>query len=807
MGGILFVWAATLRIPDLESFDERIVRQSTKIYDRTGEVLLFDVHEDVQRTVIPYEQISHHIKNATIAIEDTEFYEHTGIRPLATLRAVFLQPLRGKGIQGGSTITQQVVKNSILTSERKVSRKLKEWVLALKIEKILSKEDILELYLNETPYGGNIYGVEEASQSFFGKSAGDVTLAEASYLAALPQAPTFYSPYGNNTEDLESRRLLVLNRMVNEGFIDSSEYEKAKNESTDFQPRPEVRIKAPHFVFHVISQLEEKYGQRALDERGFRVTTTLDYELQDRAESIVLQHALENKEKFNAENGAMVAINPKTGEILTMVGSRDYFDEEIDGNFNVVLSHRQPGSAFKPFVYATALKKGYTTETVVFDLRTQFSSECSPSNLTSVSPCYSPGNYDNVFRGPITFRNALAQSVNIPAVKVLYLAGLNDSLRTARDLGIKSLTSIDQYGLTLVLGGGEVSPLDMSSAYGVFANDGIRNEPISILKIEDSEGNLIEEFKQSPRRVLESGVSRSINDVLSDNEARTPAFGANSYLNFSGRDVAAKTGTTNDYRDAWIVGYTPTISVAAWAGNNDNSSMEKKVAGFIVAPMWNEFMRFALDRVPDESFNSPEPLSIRELKPIIRGTWEGGETYFIDILSKKLATEYTPDETLGEIVVPNVHSILHWVDKSRPLGPVPNNPNDDIQYSRWEAPVRAWVSGQNIENVGVTIPDEEDNIHTRASQPKILVTGIESGDSFGLNETINIFVKNDNKYSFSVVLVFINGRFVEIDEKSPFIFSLKPLDIDQPVGEAVLRIVVKDSVFNMSEVSIPFTIN
>ena len=806
VGGFLVVWASTLRIPDLNSFEERIVQQSTKIYDRTGEILLFDVHEDVQRTVIPYDEISHHIKNATIAIEDAEFYDHNGIRPLATLRALFLQPLRGKGVQGGSTITQQVVKNSVLTSERKISRKLKEWVLAIKIEQVLSKEDILELYLNESPYGGNMYGVEEASQAFFDKSAADVTLVEAAYLAALPQAPTFYSPYGNNRDDLDQRQNLVLNRMLQERFITQEEYDEAVAETISFQPRPDVRIKAPHFVFHVIEQLEERYGQRALEEQGFRVITTLDYELQERAEEIVKQYALENEKKFNAENGALVALDPRTGGILTMVGSRDYFDESIEGNFNVALAHRQPGSAFKPFVYATALKKGYTTETVVFDLKTQFSTECPAGDLSSVSPCYSPGNYDNVFRGPMTFREALAQSVNIPAVKVLYLAGLNDSLRTARDLGIKSLTNIAQYGLTLVLGGGEVSPLDMAGAYGVFANDGVRNDPVSILRIEDGSGNIVEEFNESPQKTLDSEIARSINDILTDNEARTPAFGANSYLYFGGRDVAAKTGTTNDYRDAWIVGYTPSISVAAWAGNNDNSSMEKRVAGFIVAPMWNEFMRFALDRLPEESFPDPQPLNIRELKPVLRGTWEGGETYFIDTISKKLATEYTPNETLGEIVVPDVHSILHWVDRSNPRGAIPRNPENDSQYLRWESPVRSWAAQQNL-NKSPQIPDAEDDVHTKDTQPDLDIIGIASGDVIDREEVVRVSVENDSKYNLSEVLFFINGRLLETDTSSSFVFTFIPEEVDLSRGEATLRIVAKDRVFNTVEEIISFTID
>jgi len=492
--GVILLWISTFRVPDLNNFNERIVAQSTKIYDRTGEILLYDVHEDIRRTIVPYEEISRHIKNATVAIEDAEFYEHIGIKPTAILRAVLVQfNIFGgdyyKG-QGGSTITQQVVKNSILTKEKKIARKLKEWVLALKMEKVLSKKEILTLYLNEAPYGGNIYGIEEASRSFFGKESQELTLAEASYLAGIPQAPTFYSPYGNNVDKLNERKDLVLQRMLENNFINKEEYEKARKEVVEFREKTEKGIRAPHFVMYVKEYLENKYGAKVLTEGGLEVVTTLDYELQEKAEVIAKEYALTNTEKFNAENTAIVAIDNNTGQILIMVGSRDYFDEEIDGNFNVATAHRQPGSAFKPIVYATAFNKGYTPDTVVFDLKTEFSTYCNPDGtpilLQYKDKCYSPVNYDGKYNGPMTLRNALAQSVNIPAVKTLYLAGLQDSLKTAKDMGINSLTNINQYGLTLVLGGGEVSLLDITSVYSVFANEGIRNSHTPIIKIEDN---------------------------------------------------------------------------------------------------------------------------------------------------------------------------------------------------------------------------------------------------------------------------------------------------------------------------------
>ncbi len=703
-GGLVVLWGATLKVPDLNSFSERKVVQSTKIYDRTGEHLLYDVHENIRRTLVPLEDISPFVQKATVAIEDKDFFQHGGIRITSILRAILADiliklHLSSGYTQGGSTITQQVVKNALLTQEKSFSRKIKEWALAIKFERIYDKNTILGLYLNETPYGGNLYGVEEASQSFFGKSSKDINLAESAYLAALPQAPTYFSPYGNHKDKLEERKNLVLSKMKENGFITEDEYSVAIKEKVGFLP-PQVKgIHAPHFVLYVKEYLEEKYGERAVEEDGLKVTTTLDFDLEEKAEAIVERYALENKEKFNAENAGLVAIDPKTGQILVMVGSRNYFDRSIDGNFNVTLAKRQPGSSFKPFVYATAFEKGYTPDTVLFDLETEFSTGCSPEGekLSADAVCYRPENYDHVYRGPITLRNALAQSINIPAIKTLYLAGIKDSLHTAQDMGITTLTDPGRYGLTLVLGGGEVTLLDMTSAYGVFAMEGIRNPPVPILKVENSRGEVLEEYTPKPSTALPENIARMISDILSDNEARTPAFGANSALYFPGKDVADKTGTTNDYRDAWVVGYTPNFVAGAWAGNNDNSPMEKRVAGFIVAPLWHEFMVAALNKIPEERFTSPEYPDPQSLKPVLRGIWQGGEVYAIDKATNSQATSATPEERKVERVIPNVHSILYWVDKNNPLGPAPLNPNSDPQFRLWEPPVRAWAEKNNLQ--------------------------------------------------------------------------------------------------------------
>ena len=810
-GGALLLWAASLRIPDFGSFEERKITQSTRIYDRTGKILLSNVHQDIKRTVVPLESMSSYLRDATIAIEDAEFYYHRGIRPLSILRAVTINLTRGKFSQGGSTITQQVVKNALLTQEKTVSRKLKEWALSLKLERVMTKDEILALYLNETPYGGNRYGAEEASRAFFGKPASEITLAEAAYLAALPQAPTYYSPYGNRRDRLDERKNFVLSRMKEEDFITSPEYEAAQKESVSFLPAEDGGIKAPHFVFYVRSYLEEKYGLDAVEKGGLRVVTTLDWDLEQKAEEIVKKYALENEKNFNAENAALVATDPKTGQILAMVGSRDYFDTNIEGNFNVAIAERQPGSAFKPFVYANALRKGYTPETIVFDVPTQFDTNCDPAGTpifseTGEEKCYTPVNYDGKYRGPVSLRDALAQSINIPSIKTLYLAGLRDSLELAKDFGLTSLSSADRYGLTLVLGGGEVSLLDMTNAYGVFANDGLFRPSAAILRVEDKNGTVLEEWTERPERIISESVARQISDILSDNEARAPAFSAASPLYFPTRQVAAKTGTTNDYKDAWILGYTPSLSVGAWVGNNDNTPMEKKVARFIVAPLWHEFMEYALSRVPDERFPSP-PEPEKGLKPILRGVWEGGEVYEVDSLSGGLATEYTPEETRVTRAVTSVHSILQWVNKQDPRGPIPEHPASDPQYRLWEYGVRKWAAENGfIDGARSQIPAFTDTAHTLLTVPRVFITSPPEGAPFSKNDRVFVSLSLQTTYPPRKAELFVDGKLVATS-LPPFSFSFIPSRIELPPGTREIVVVVTDSVFNKGEARRTFIVS
>lgn len=808
MGGMA-LWAATLPLPSVEAIQQARMEQSTKIYDRTGEVLLYDLHQNVKRTIIPFDQISKNVINATIAIEDDDFYNHHGVKPTAILRAVYINLLSRDFTQGGSTITQQVVKNSILESKKTIPRKIKEWVLAVKLEQVLTKDEILEMYFNVIPYGGTKYGVEEASQAFYGKPASDLTLGEAAYLAALPQATTYYSPYGNHVDDLIKRKNLVLDRMYEHDMISAEERDAAKQEDVKFLPPQSGGIKAPHFVFYVIEELEEKYGQQMLDEGGLRVITSIDWELQSAAEKIVYERALENEKKYKASNAAMVAMDPKTGEIITMVGSRDYFDENIDGNYNIALAKRQPGSSFKPFAYAAALLKGYTPETVVFDVQTQFSTACNAGTFTNDGTCYAPVNYDAVYRGPISFRNALAQSINVPAVKVLYLAGLRNTLNLAQEMGVSTLGDWRRYGLTLVLGGGEVTPLDMTAAYSVFANHGKKVPVTAILKVEDKKGEVLEEFKPDEieaKQVLDEQVALQITDILADNTARAPAFGANSYLFLPGHDVAVKTGTTNEYRDAWVIGYTPDIVVAAWSGNNDNTSMEKRVAGFIVAPMWNEFMQEAFKHNKgDNRFTPPEPIAYEELKPVLRGVWQGNQSTVVDRVTGNIATEDTPSERREERFAGSVHEILHWVDKDNPRGPVPSNPASDPQYSLWEYGVQIWL-GNNAGLASSTSPNTPGGNNSQ-SDLQVRITNPDAGDRVDGNERVRVRIDTEGRSDIIKADFFLNDRPLGSTTDAPFSFTFTPDDVPGVrKGDNILSVIAYDDKLNKAQSSVTFEV-
>ncbi len=811
--GLIAFWISSFKLPDLSSFETMKPSQSTKIYDRTGKILLYDVHEKSRKTVVPFETISKDIKNATVAIEDDQFYQHGGIKISSIFRSIFANILSGSFSQGGSTITQQVIKNSLLTTEKSISRKIKEWVMSTQLEKIMSKEQILSIYLNSNPYGGNIYGVQEASLAFFGKGADEVSLAESAYIAAIPKAPTYYSPYGQNKDKLDQRQKLVLSKMLENNFITKSQYDSAIKDQVVFLPQEKLGIKAPHFVEFIKQYLADKYGESAMQTNGYKVITTLDYALQARAEEIALKYGLSNETNFTAKNVASVAVDPKTGQILMMVGSRDYFDKDIEGNFNVTLAHRQPGSTFKPFVYATAFQKGYTPDTVLFDLPTEFQTTCNPEGdpinpnavISSSTACYKPENYDQKYLGPISLRNALAQSRNIPSIKVLYLAGIKDSIDTAKNMGIESLSEDpNQYGLTLVLGGGEVSLLDLTSSYGVFANDGVRNRYTGILSVQDSAGNILEQYSQNPQTVLQPNIAETISDILSDNVAKIPAYGANSPLFFPSRQVASKTGTTNDSRDAWTIGYTPEVVVGTWAGNNDNTPMVKQVAGMIVAPMWHEIMAVALSSTTGETFVKEPPID-PDLKPALRGLWKGNDTYFIDKISGKLAASTTPEETRVEVSTTNVHSILYWINKNDPNGPIPTNPSDDPQFNLWEYQIQEWLKSNP--QASTTKPTAYDDIHTDTNKPTIILLSPKQDSGYSKDNRITASFSISARYPILKANYYLNDELVGSSDTTPFSVSFIPSSINSlKITGNTFKVVVFDNIYNKGEISIPLNI-
>ncbi len=784
IGSIVFVtvillWAASLKTPDLESFDARLLGQSAKIYDRTGSVLLYDLSQKIRRTVVPFDQISPNIKKATIAIEDIGFYDHKGIQATSVIRAVLANITSLSFSQGGSTITQQVVKNSLLTKEKKISRKIKEWILAIKLEKTADKDTILNLYLNESPYGGNVYGVEEASRLYFAKKSSEVTLAEAAYLAALPQSPTVLSPYGKNKQRLIDRKNLVLEKMLENKLITQEEFDQASKENVEFQPRSVSNIKAPHFVMYLKDYLEEQYGSALLEEGGLKITSTIDYDLQLKAEEIVRDYVLKTGVKtYKATNGALVAIDPKTGQILTMVGSRDYFDTEIEGNFNVATARRQPGSAFKPFVYATAFKKGLTPDTPLFDVPTEFNSSCSPSGtpIATGAKCYSPENYEGGYKGLMSVRSALAQSRNIPAVKALYLAGVDDALKTAEDMGIKNLSGSSQYGLSLALGGAEVSPLDMASAYGVFAQDGIRNKAVGILKIEKMSGDVIEEFEPTPTEALDDQIARQINSILTDRYARASIFGSNY---FGTRQVGIKSGTTNSSRDAWMVGYTPSISVSAWMGNNNNTPMAQQASARIIGPMWKSFMDFALDRLPTETFEEPDPIA-ENTKPFLRGAWqtESGE----------------------------VHSELFWLSRSNIKGDVPGYGSNDPLFRNWEAGMQNYKGGFSGQiGQGSNTAPGTPGANPPATQETLQIISPAKNSPLNQNERAYISVSGASGAT-TQIQYYVNDMLIGTVNASPFSFSFIPSQIPGIQDENTLKAVSMDNLGKSSEASSYFSI-
>ncbi len=651
-GLIFFIGAFAFFAKDLPSPDKLSSREqeealSTKIYDRNGQ-LLFDVFNDQNRQLVTIDQVPKYLQEATIATEDKNFYKNAGFDPAGLLRIPFNLVLHHQ-LTGGSTLTQQLVKNTLLSPERTVTRKLKEFFLAVQVDNKFSKNQILQMYLNEAPYGGTAIGVEAASQQYFGKHVKDLSLAEAAILAGLPQEPSYYSPLGNHPNAYKDRTAYVLRRMREDKYITADQEKQAlaqiNNGQVKFSPA-DISIKAPHFVMYVKELLEQQFGQRQVQEGGLRVTTSLDLKMQDIAQQAVTEEIAKLK-AYKVANGAVVVMDPKTGDILAMVGGKDYFGKSepngcvegsncvFESNVNTALALRQPGSSTKPITYAVAFKKGYAPASVIMDVPTTFP-------LGGGQADYKPVNYDGKFHGPTAVRYALGNSYNIPAVKTLARVGIRDVMQQAFDMGITNWEptsdNMKDVGLSLVLGGRELTLLQLVNAYSVFAAQGVKHDPVAILKVTDASGKktYFEEKHQSSKQVLSKEIAFLISHILSDNSARTAAFGPSSSLVVPNRTVAVKTGTTDSKKDNWTVGYTPSLTVGVWVGNNDGSVMDPKISSGVTgaSPIWNRVTKAILADMPKEDFSKvPDNVVAMQIDSLTGGLPHGSDPmrsdYFI----------------------------------------------------------------------------------------------------------------------------------------------------------------------------------
>ncbi|NMC51992.1 penicillin-binding protein [Candidatus Kuenenbacteria bacterium] len=800
---VIFVLGALMyysgKVPTREEMIIASQGSATKIYDRTGEHILYFLSGSEKRVWVPLDQIPEHVRWAVIAIEDDQFYEHHGF-DFPALVKVALHEIFGIGPQrGGSTITQQLVKNAVLSPEKTYKRKLKELIFSYYLEKKFSKDEILELYFNVVPYGSTAYGVEAGAETYFGKKAQDLTVGEGAILAAMLQATTYYSPYGSHVEELMARQKFVLKKMRDLGYISEEQRAAAEGEKLEFK-RLSQSVVAPHFTLYIKELLAEKYGEEMAEKGGLKVITTLDFDKQKIAEEAIAAGVERNEKKNGAHNASLVSINPKTGEVFAMVGSRDYFNEEYDGAVNVAMRPRQPGSSFKPIVYAASFLEGFSPETILFDTKTKFPTE--------TGKIYEPNNYDGTEHGPVSIRKALAGSLNIPAVKTIYVVGINKVLDLAEKMGYTTLGDRSRFGLSLVLGGGEVKLVDHIKAFSVFANNGVKNDLQYILKVEDKGGEVLEEFKPEENKgeeVLDSQVAKQINSILSDNGSRAWIFGEKNYLTLPDRPVAAKTGTTNDFHDGWTMGYTPSLATGVWVGNNDNKAMTGKADGSIVAaPIWNEYMKRALEGTPVENFEQPENKPLPN-KPMLNGQAADEVTVKIDKTTGKLATDLTPANLIEERKYrQGVHSILHYVTPGDILGPIPIEPSKDPAYAAFEEGVRLWAEKNNYINIE-NPPTELDDVHTEENRPSIEIISPKDGATF-YEPNFEVSVESGARRGVDRVEYYIDNELIGTQKNYPFGFANYQL-IGFENGEHFLKAIAYDDVGNSREMNIKIYIN
>ncbi len=761
MTAALFAWYAR----DLPQPDKIVRREgfSTKILDREGE-LLYEVFADQQRTNVTLEQVPTYLEQATLAIEDKNFYSHTGFDLKGWLRSLWTI-ITQRRLVGGSTLTQQLVKNVLLTQEKTLPRKIKEFILAVQIESKYSKDEILQMYLNEAPYGGTAWGVSTAAQTYFGKDVSELDLIESAILAGMPQLPSVYTPFGKNPTAYIGRTENVLRRMREDGHITPEQEASAAASLSSVQfSGGYTSIKAPHFVLYVKDILEEMYGESLVEKGGLSVTTTLDYELHQEAQTIVTEE-IDKAENLGIGNGAAMVINPVTGEILSMVGSKDFFADDYDGQVNVTLSERQPGSAIKPVTYLTGFMKGYTPATMLMDVPTEFpSGDGEP---------YTPQNYDGQYRGPVQLRFALGSSLNVPAVKLLALVGVKDMLQVAYDMGLKTLEptpeNLARFGLAVTLGGGEVRLLDLATAYSAFANSGKVVEPVSILKVEDQEGKLLYEHKQvEGRRVMKESEAFLVNHVLMDNNARLLTFGPNSYLNLGNRNVSVKTGTTNDRRDNWTIGWGSSVLVGVWVGNNDNSPMKNVASGVSGAsPIWRRIILKAIDKYPIKNWPVPGDVEARKVD-VVSGYPEH------DGFASR--TEYVIKGTLPTTPDP-IHAKLKLCRGQNKLATpvdIQRNEFEEKEYyvftedtvigtaPSWQKGIDAWLAGQGDEKYKppTELCDTQNEIIVGFDDPKNENTYQET--------SIPVRIRVVTSGEMDKVEIFVNGSLRETLTARPY---------------------------------------
>ncbi len=828
IAGTLVVFAAFVfysrDLPDPDQLLERSDELSTKLFDRNGKPI-FEVYGEKNRVLIKYEDVSPHLVNATLAVEDANFYTHRGFYFLGMLRAV-KNTLTGQGLQGGSTLTQQVVKNAVLTQERTVTRKIKEFILALQLENKYTKEQIIQMYLNETPYGGQNYGVLTAAKAYFNKEPKDLTIAESAYLAGVPQRPSYYSFFGADPEAGIERKNYVLYLMNEKGWIGADgkrhylsdeEYETAKAEELAFD-RGRVSFQAPHFVFYAKDYLAEIFGEEVVEQGGLQVTTSLDLDLQAKAEEIVADE-VDSSAYLNLGNGALVALDPKTGQILAMVGSKDYFAEPapegctsgiageggcvFDPNVNITTSLRQPGSSIKPITYATMLEQGYTAAFPFLDVQTKFQG-------SSPDQPYIPDNYDGLFRGPMSLRRSLANSLNIPAVKALKIVGIDNMLETAEKLGITTLTERERYGLALTLGGGETKLVEMTSAFGAFANKGVHVEATPVIEVKDSSGNVLYKHTPVEKKALSEETAFLISDILSDDGARSTVFGSGSLLNISGHQVGVKTGTTDDLRDNYAIGFTPSIVTGVWVGNNNNEPMSYVASGISGAtPIWNRFMVDFLSGKDPENFVAPSTVEKMTIDTLT------GMQPYEDFPSRQewlvKGTEPTaPSEWYQRLEICKEDGLLAS-DACRKANKTDEKSFVDIraELPEWQVYVDKWI-GENFSGDSAYFPPkmisglefDEDGDLNEDTSPVVGITSFKDGDTAPLEFRLKVEVSSPNEIDY--VKIYMDGDEVTEDGSEPFGYNFT-LNSAQ-AGKHTFRAKARDEKGNEGETSIEVTV-